>query len=150
MNNDEIIPCKEIAFDNVLRTYVKAELRDAKCPDETTFDQFVAQTYGKTGVPTVLQSPAVWIGTLKRLLMRVLSANTIHLDTPLQYYLERIDMWSGNITEEHLQSVEIKETFLLQHTYIILCELDSREKALYQTELPVTTGKPIPNIEDKK
>ncbi|CAF0889903.1 unnamed protein product [Adineta ricciae] len=35
----------EIAFDNVLRNYVKPELRDAKWPEETNFDQFAAQTH---------------------------------------------------------------------------------------------------------
>ena len=141
---------EEIAFDYVLRPYVKAELRDAKWPVNVSFEQFVAETYGKNGMPTAFESPTAWIGTLKRLLMRVLSANTIHLDTPLQYYLERIDMWTGNITEEHLQSIEINESFLLQHTYVILIALEQREKALRPAEFAAVPERGIPNIEDQK
>ena len=141
---------EEIAFDKVLRTYVKAELRDVQLTDDVTFDRFIAQTYAKVGIPKVLQSSVAWIGTLKRLLVRVLNASTIHLDTPLQYYLARIDLWSSDVTEEDLESIEVDEAFLLRHTYILLCELESREKRVNQVESEIITKQAIPSVEEQR
>ena len=141
---------EEIAFDKVLRTYVKTELRDIQLTDDVTFDRFIAQTYAKVGIPKVLQSSVAWIGTLKRLLVRVLNASTIHLDTPLQYYLARIDLWSSDVTEDDLESIELDEAFLLRHTYILLCELESREKRVNQVESEITTKQAIPSVEEQR
>jgi hypothetical protein len=124
---------EEIAFDQVLRAYVKTELREAKFTEEVSLEHFIAQTFGKTGMPPALQSAAAWIGVLKRLLIRVLGAN-IKLDVQLQIYLERADLWGGNVVEHDLQSFEIDDVFLLQHTYIILLGLEAREKALQVVE----------------
>jgi len=143
---------EEIAFSKILREYVGAELRDAKLPDDVTFDDFVAQTYNNTKISDILRTPAVWIGTLKRMLMRLMNASTIRLDNSISIYLTRIDMWTGNITEDDLESIEVHESFQLQHTYILLCELEARERALQKVELEPTTYTPhaINNVEDEK
>jgi hypothetical protein len=100
-------------------------------------------------MPEILKTPTVWIGMLKRLLIRVLNAN-VDLNIPLQYYLERIDLWSNDISLEHLQSVEVHEKFLLQHTYLILHELEEREKALLEVQPITTMRRVIPNVEEQR
>jgi hypothetical protein len=82
--------------------------------------------------------------------MRVLNANTITLDIPLQYYIQRIDMWSGNTTEEDLKLIEVRETFLLEYIYIILCELGSREKPLREIQPTIFTRQTLQNVEEQK
>lgn len=140
---------EEIAFDRVLRVYVKTELRDAKLADNTTFDQFATQTFDKVNMPASLKSSLTWIGMLKRLLIRVLNAN-VALNVPLQYYLERIDLWSNDISESDLPSIEVDEAFLLQHTYIILCHLESREKAAHGTDVAAAVPQVMLSVGEQK
>ena len=140
---------EEIVFDEVLRTYIRKELQETKWTDDVTFDEFVAQTYGKANMSDILKSPAMWIGMLKRLLIRVLNAN-VDLNIPLQVYLERIDLWTNDVSVEHLQSVEVPEKFLLQHTYLILCELEARERALLEVQPTATIRRLVPNAEEQR
>ncbi|CAF4255063.1 unnamed protein product, partial [Rotaria sordida] len=97
---------EEVAFDIVLRKHVKAELREAVLDDQDN-------------IPPTLKSPIVWIGVLKRLMIRVLNAY-IDLKMPLQLYIERIDLWSGDISETDLQKFEVDDDILLEHIYCIL------------------------------
>ncbi|CAF4119790.1 unnamed protein product [Rotaria sp. Silwood2] len=90
---------EEVAFDIVLRKNVKAELREAELDDQA------------------LKSPIVWIGVLKRLMIRVLNAY-IDLKMPLQLYIERIDLWSGDISEIDLQKFEVDED-IFTRAYIL-------------------------------
>ncbi len=140
---------EEIAFDKVLRTYIRTELQDAEWTNDMTFDQFLAQTYDKGDMPEILKSPTVWIGMLKRWLIRVLSAN-VDLTIAKQFYLERIDLWSNDITEEHLQSIEVEEKFLLRHTYLILYELELRERAVHHVEIIINDTPVIPKTDEQR
>jgi len=64
-------------------------------------------------------------------MVRVLSNVNVSLDVPIQIYLERTDLWTGNITENDIQTFEVHDDILLQHTYIILKGLENeRDKNL--------------------
>ncbi|CAF2088542.1 unnamed protein product [Rotaria magnacalcarata] len=118
---------EEVAFDVVLRKHVKTELREALLDDKGK-TKFVAQTFGKDNISLTLKSPIVWIGLLKRLLIRVLNAY-IDLKMPLQLYIERIDLWSGDISEIDLQTFEVDDDILLEHTYCILNHVEKYQPA---------------------
>jgi hypothetical protein len=100
-------------------------------------------------MPEILKSPTVWIGMLKRLLIRVLSANA-DLTISLQFYLERINLWSNDITQEHLQSIEVEEKFLLRHTYLILCEIELRERAVHPVEMIINDTPVMPKTDEQR
>jgi hypothetical protein len=67
-----------------------------------------------------------WISMLKRLMIRVLMNTNVSIDVPLQLYLERTDLWTGNATESDIQSIEVTDKILLQHTYVILRGLERK------------------------
>jgi hypothetical protein len=115
---------EEVAFDIVLRNHVKIELREAVL-DEKEKNKFINQTFGKDNISPSLKSPLIWIRVLKRLLIRVLNAN-VDLEMPLQIYIERIDLWSGDISDFDLQTFELDEDILLKHTYCILNHLEEK------------------------
>ncbi|CAM4941343.1 unnamed protein product [Rotaria socialis] len=118
---------EEVAFDVVLRKHVKTELREALLDDKGKA-KFAAQTFSKDSISPALKSPIVWIGLLKRLLIRVLNAY-IDLKMPLQLYIERIDLWSGDISEIDLQTFEVDGDILLEHTYCILNHVEKYQPA---------------------
>ncbi|CAF4379575.1 unnamed protein product, partial [Rotaria magnacalcarata] len=67
-------------------------------------------------------------------MVRVLSNVNVSLDVPIQIYLERTDLWTGNITEGDIQTIDVNDEILLQHTYIILKGLENeRDKLLLET-----------------
>jgi hypothetical protein len=115
---------EEVAFDIVLRNHIKTELREAMLNDKEK-NKFIVQTFGKENISTPLKSPVIWIRVLKRLLIRVLNAN-IDLEMPLQMYIERIDLWSGDISGFDLQTFELDEDILLKHTYCILNHVEEK------------------------
>jgi hypothetical protein len=88
-------------------------------------------TFKKETISFPLQNIHAWIGILKRLMVRVLSNVNVSLDVPMQIYLERTDLWTGNITETDIQTFEVNDEILLQHTYVILKGLENeRDKLL--------------------
>ena len=87
-------------------------------------------TFKKETISSSLQNIHAWIGILKRLMVRVLSNVNVSLDVPIQIYLERTDLWSGNITETDIRTFEVHDEILLQHTYVILKGLENeRDKS---------------------
>ncbi|CAF1094104.1 unnamed protein product [Rotaria sordida] len=121
---------EEFAFDRILRQYLNKNL----CPEAFTseerlrvINQFGRATYEKETIATTLSSIDCWIGMLRRLMVRVLNAN-VALDVPLQLYLERTDLWSDRVSEIDLQTFEVDETIELQHTLVILCDLEAKQK----------------------
>ncbi|CAF1256452.1 unnamed protein product [Adineta ricciae] len=65
---------------------------------------------------------------LKRLMIRVLNAN-VSLETPLQLYLERTDLWSDRVSDVDLETFQVDDDILLQHTYVILGGLEKKQKS---------------------
>jgi hypothetical protein len=68
---------------------------------------------------------------LKRLMIRVLNAN-VSLEVPLQIYLERTDLWSDRVNNADLETFQVDENILLQHTYVILRGLERKQKTIQQ------------------
>lgn len=133
---------EEIAFDKVLRTYVKKELIEETFSDEERqhiVAGFSRETYEKPTVAPALNTIDAWISMLKRLMIRVLNAN-VSLAVPLQLYLERTDLWTDRVTDADLASFQVEDEILLQHTYVILCGLERKQqgsnKSPSQTNIP--------------
>ncbi|CAF1340047.1 unnamed protein product [Adineta steineri] len=133
---------EEHAFDQVLRTYVKKELVEETFTDEeqqrvlTIFSQ---KTFENEKIADTLKDIDNWIAMLKRLMIRVLNAN-VSLETPLQLYLERTDLWNDRVSYIDLETFQVDDDILLQHTYIILRGLEKRQqnntKASQQQKMP--------------
>ncbi|CAF3682110.1 unnamed protein product [Adineta steineri] len=121
---------EESVFDQVLRHYIKQNLTEESFSIDqrkTLTKQFSDMTYRKPNISISLQNIHVWIGILKRLMVRVLSNVNVSLDVPIQIYLERTDLWTGNITEADIQTFEVHDEILLQHTYVILKGLENEQ-----------------------
>ncbi|CAF5139531.1 unnamed protein product, partial [Rotaria magnacalcarata] len=89
---------EEIAFDQVLRHYIKQNLTEEFFKSEERLNiikQFSDFTFRKETIAFSLQNIHSWIGILKRLMVRVLSNVNVSLDVPIQIYLERTDLWTG-------------------------------------------------------
>ncbi|CAF0841320.1 unnamed protein product [Didymodactylos carnosus] len=119
---------EEILFDKILRNYIKQELSEEAFSNEERIDviqKFGKQTYESEKIALSLKNIEQWISTLKRLMIRVLGAN-IRLDSPIQIYLERTDLWNEDVTEMDIQTINIEEEILLKHTYVILKGLEAK------------------------
>ncbi|CAF4298072.1 unnamed protein product, partial [Rotaria sp. Silwood2] len=122
---------EEIAFDKVLRAYVKKELVEETFTDEErerVLSVFSRMTFEKQTIAETLKNVNSWISMLKRLMIRVLNAN-VTLDVPLQVYLERTDLWNDRVSDLDLETFQVNDDILLQHTYIILRGLEKKQKA---------------------
>ncbi|CAF4792236.1 unnamed protein product [Rotaria sp. Silwood2] len=122
---------EEIAFDKVLRVYMKKELVEDTFSDEErkqVIDVFSRATFEKEKIAESLKSIDSWISTLKRLIVRVLYTN-VSLDIPLEIYLQRTDLWSDRVSYEDLATFGVDDDILLQHTYVILTGLENKQKA---------------------
>ncbi|CAF4878302.1 unnamed protein product [Rotaria sp. Silwood1] len=64
---------------------------------------------------------------LKRLMIRVLNAN-VSLEVPLQLYLERTDLWNDCVNNIDLETFQVDDVILLQHTYVVLRGLEKRQQ----------------------
>ena len=121
---------EENAFDQVLRAYVKRELVEETFTDEErerVLRVFSRTTFEKENIAETLKSIDSWISMLKRLMIRVLNAN-IDLQVPLQLYLERTDLWSDRVTVNDLDTLQVDDDILLQHTYVILRGLENQSQ----------------------
>jgi hypothetical protein len=124
---------EESAFDQVLRPYVKQELCEETFPSEERIrliDEFVDSTSNNKQIAACFQNLNCWIAILKRIMVRVLSNVSVHLDVPLNLYLGRHDLWTNNITVADIQTITVSDDVLLQHTFIILKGLETRRDRL--------------------
>ncbi|CAF3395094.1 unnamed protein product [Rotaria sp. Silwood1] len=132
---------EEIAFDKILRHYIKQNLTEESFAIEqrqTLIRKFSDMTFKKETIAPSLKNIDSWIGILKRLMVRVLSNINVSLDVPIQIYLERTDLWTGNIIESDIQTFEVNDEILLQHTYILLKGLEyERDKLLLKNIKPI-------------
>jgi hypothetical protein len=136
---------EENAFDQVLRAYVKKELVEETFTDEErqrVLTVFSRMTFEKETIAETLKNIDSWISMLKRLMIRVLNAN-VSLDVPLQLYLERTDLWSDRVTNTDLETFQVDDDILLQHTYVILKGLETKQ----QTNNKLSQQQKIPEIQ---
>ncbi|CAF4854279.1 unnamed protein product [Rotaria sp. Silwood2] len=123
---------EECVFDQVLRNYVKqAWCEESFSVVERTqlVEKFIATTFGKKEIAASLESIDCWIGILKRVMIRVLSNVNVDTEVPLQYYLERKDLWTGNITDADINTFDLDDTILLYHTFVILKGLEKKQNS---------------------
>jgi hypothetical protein len=128
---------EEIAFDQVLRAYVKKELAEETFSEEErqrVLNVFSRMTFEKETIAETLKSIDGWISMLKRLMIRVLNAN-VSLEVPLQVYLERTDLWSDRVNDADLETFQVADDILLQHTYVILRGLEKKQKTPLQHKI---------------
>ncbi|CAF3102815.1 unnamed protein product [Rotaria sp. Silwood2] len=121
---------EENAFDQVLHAYVKKELVEETCSNEErqrVLTVFSRKTFEKETIADTLKSIEMWISMLKRLMIRVLNAN-VSLDAPLQLYLERTDLWTDRVSDIDLETFQVDDDILLQHTYVILRGLEKKQQ----------------------
>jgi hypothetical protein len=91
-------------------------------------------TFEKETIAETLKSIDGWISMLKRLMIRVLNAN-VSLEVPLQVYLERTDLWSDRVNDADLETFQVADDILLQHTYVILRGLEKKQKTPLQHKI---------------
>ncbi|CAM4829130.1 unnamed protein product [Rotaria magnacalcarata] len=141
---------EENAFDKVLRDYVKKELIEETFTDkerECVLREFSRMTFEKETIAETLKSVDSWISMLKRLMIRVLNAN-ISLDVPLQLYLERTDLWSDRVSDLDLETFQVDDDILLQHTYVILRGLEKKQET--SNKLPQQLQEKTSEIQSKE
>jgi len=119
---------EELVFDEIMKNYVKQELTEDACTNEeekmNIIEQFIRSTYMLDDIPQQLKDPKVWMSVLKRVIIRIITANT-DLSVELQAYLDRPDLWNENLIE-YLDLVDIGKNILLRHTYIILKGIETK------------------------
>ncbi len=65
---------------------------------------------------------------LKRLLVRLLSPSiNIDFESALRVYVNRTDIWKGDIPEERIRTIVIENNIRLKHTFIILERLEEEQ-----------------------
>ncbi|CAF0876681.1 unnamed protein product [Rotaria sordida] len=114
---------EEITFDKVVGNYIPNEYCEKSFSDsdrKKIINEFIKSTYEKDKISPVLKQRERWIALLKRIIIRILLNVNVSTNVPLQLYLERADLWTGDITEDDIQSFSINNEILLRHTFIIL------------------------------
>ncbi|CAF2137558.1 unnamed protein product [Rotaria magnacalcarata] len=122
---------EEYVFDQVLRNFVKKAWCEESFPvvERTQIvERFISMTFGKQEIAASLRNIDSWIGILKRVMIRVLSNVNVDTEVPLQYYLERKDLWTGNVTDADIITFDLDDTILLYHTFVILRGLEKKRK----------------------
>ncbi|CAF5157069.1 unnamed protein product [Rotaria sp. Silwood1] len=111
-----------------MKNYVKQELTTDVCVNEeekeNIIGQFIRSTYMLDNIPQQLKDPRVWLSVLKRLIIRVITAN-IDLNVPMQIYIERTDLWNEDLTQ-YLDLINITDNVLVRHTYVILEGIEAK------------------------
>lgn len=133
---------EEIAFDQVLRLYVKQELCEETFDEQDRIhiiEEFIDSTSNNKRIAKSLQYLNCWIAILKRIMVRVLSNVSVHLDVPLNLYLTRHDLWTSDITTNDIESIKINDEILLKHTYVILKGLEMRRERLLSSSTQIGT-----------
>jgi hypothetical protein len=119
---------EEITFDKVLGDYIPNEYCEKSFLDSDRtqiINDFIKSTYKKEKISPVLKQSERWISLLKRIIIRILLNINVSADVPLQLYLERADLWTGDITENDVESFGVSHEILLRHTFIILKGLEA-------------------------
>jgi hypothetical protein len=88
-------------------------------------------------IATNLQNIHQWITTFKRFMVRILP-DYVDLNIPIEIYLKRIDLWNCQITEEDMETIQLDDSILLKHTFIILIGLENRLNQINEHEQKTT------------
>ncbi|CAF4175985.1 unnamed protein product, partial [Rotaria sordida] len=119
---------EELVFDEIMKNYVKQELTTDVCINEeekeNIIGQFICSTYMLDNIPQQLKDPRVWLSVLKRLIIRVITAN-IDLNVPMQIYMQRTDLWNEDLIQ-YLDFININDNILVRHTYVILEGIEAK------------------------
>ncbi|CAF3287398.1 unnamed protein product, partial [Rotaria sp. Silwood2] len=141
---------EELVFDEVMRNYVKQELITDVCVNEeekeNIIGQFVGSTYMLDNISQQLKDPRVWLSVLKRLIIRVITAN-IDLNVSMQIYIERTDLWNEDLIQ-YLDLIKINDNILVRHTYVILEGIEAKLKQSNNLNTDNKTNNESINIRD--
>ncbi|CAF3507128.1 unnamed protein product [Rotaria sp. Silwood1] len=141
---------EELVFDEVMKNYVKQELTTDVCVNEeekeNIIGQFIRSTYMLDNIPQQLKDPRVWLSVLKRLIIRVITAN-IDLNVPMQIYIERTDLWNEDLTQ-YLDLINITDNVLVRHTYVILEGIEAKSTQNNHLNTDSKTNSESRNIRD--
>ncbi|CAF3742087.1 unnamed protein product [Rotaria sp. Silwood1] len=124
---------EEITFDKIVGHYIPNEYREKSFSDVDrikVINEFIKSTYTKETITPKLKECERWISLLKRIILRILLNINVSTDVPLQLYLERADLWTGDITEDDIDSFSISHEIQLRHTFIILNGLKAEQTKL--------------------
>jgi hypothetical protein len=119
---------EEIAFDKIFRNYIERKLNDQTIDNNQRIfiqNKFLSMTIDNKQIATSLRNIPEWITILKRFMVRILQ-DYVDLNIPIEIYLKRIDLWNCQITEEDIETIQLDDTILLKHTFIILIGLENR------------------------
>ena len=119
---------EEIAFDRIFRSQMDEKLNDQTMELAQRISiqkKFISLTIENPKLAVNLRNLSPWIGTLKRFMVRILP-DYLDINIPIEVYLKRSDLWNGQITQEDIDTIQLNETILLKHTFIILVGLENR------------------------
>ena len=119
---------EEIAFDRIFRFYIDDKLNDkavAQDQRKQLQNRFLRSITDNPQLARSLRELSPWIATLKRFMVRILQ-DQVHLDTPIEIYLKRTDLWSSRFSEEEIDTIELDQSILVGHARIILVGLEHR------------------------
>jgi hypothetical protein len=129
---------EECIFDKILSNNIRNELCEKSFPIEqrtSIINQFIDMILHNENIADCFKNLICWISMLKRLLVRLLSPKiNINFELPLHDYVKRTDMWTGNITENNIRTIEMKNNIRLKHTFIILKGLEAKQDGKSLTE----------------
>ena len=126
---------EELAFDKIFRNRIKQKLNDETIShheQQTVQEKFLSLTINNEKIASKLRDVQQWIGTLKRFMVRILP-DSVDLNSPIEIYLKRTDLWNCQITEDDIETISIDESILLKHTMIILVGLESNGQQVNET-----------------
>jgi hypothetical protein len=123
---------EEYVFDKILRDNIRDELCEKSFPiaqRTSIINQFIDMIIHNGNIAHYFKDLICWISMFKRLLVRLLSPKVhINFESSLHNYVKRTDMWKGNITEDNIRTLEIKNDVRLKHAFIILKGLEAKQE----------------------
>jgi hypothetical protein len=137
---------EESAFDKIFRNHIEEKLNDQTIEfnqRKSIQDRFLSLTIDNKQIAMNLRNIQQWISTLKRFMVRIVP-DYIDLTIPIEMYLKRTDLWSCQITEEDLETIQLDDSILLKHSFIILLGLENRLNETNENELQPTTTSTVP------
>ncbi|CAF4279596.1 unnamed protein product [Rotaria sp. Silwood2] len=141
---------EELVFDEIMKNYVKQELTTDVCINEEEeknfIEQFIHSTYMLDNISQQLKDPRVWLSVLKRLIIRVITAN-IDLNVSMQIYIVRTDLWNEDLVP-YLDLINIPDNILVRHTYIILKGIETKLAVINNSNSDTKTSNESKNLRD--
>ncbi|CAF1619197.1 unnamed protein product, partial [Didymodactylos carnosus] len=117
---------EEIVFDNdMYETFKNTSKFSTDINQDIILEEFDREIINNNELTyEPLKTIHIWISTLKRLLLRILSSKQEQLyDTALKEYLCRRDLWDQNIDTNEIENLNLTDTIKTKHAFIILEKL---------------------------